>query len=358
MTPRFLLISLCKKTSKYFISTNSIHRVILIFDSVNYFSKLLRIKNFKSLVFESFLPAWRRIDRSKTRKSEVFYRTLITICWSFTVFAIQAQENQILKLEEDWFSNSNFFNPDVVQKHSIKAIHLWVSEKKDGQIFEKEKSFLHYLFNHKGQLIKSYKEIRLKGKVDTSIFSFHYDENGNCIQKDEERSPFHFSYFYQYKNQKIQTEIKIDRQTLDTNYIYYFQHRRTAEKHEIDVSHAPNSKAFKTLITLYDSMGRKIVERKRFRQNRNYTETNYFYRENSQNFTKISEKQFYNSVQKQDKKFEYNDGVPDFMQVEKDGELDYKIGFTYNRKGLVKAIIKRELDRKMVSIYRFEYLYE
>jgi len=275
-----------------------------------------------------------------------------------TTSTLPAQVEHQLKLDAPLFTNESFFEPSVLKEQNVKAIHIWISEKKDGQIFEKEIHFLHYLFNSEGQLLKSYKEIRMGKKIDTSTFIFSYDQTGNCVRREEIRPPFHFVYFYHYQNQKLWSELKVDLQTGDTNYLHYFRHHQTDNIHQMHVSHQQNTeKSFKTTTTHFDSKGKKIVQRKSFSQNNSYTEIRYAYTEQDNRLKSIRETRFYSHKTSLKRILEYEGKRLEYMEVLKNGKQQYRLGFTYNHKGLVKALVKREPDRKMVSIYRFEYLY-
>lgn len=110
-----IFVGLCKGTPKYFVT--------IIFDSVIYYSKLLRIKNIESLVFGSFL--------SKTLKKAIFLQAIISMlcCQLFsqeaTVF-IEAEEQVLFQLSvnekkqtEDYISKVQLIGLNKQQNYKL-----------------------------------------------------------------------------------------------------------------------------------------------------------------------------------------------------------------------------------------------
>lgn len=260
----------------------------------------------------------------------------------------------LLRFDCEWFTNESFFDSEVIQKHKIKAIHVWVSEKKDKEIFENERSFLHYVFDQSGKLSKSYKEIQLSKRTDTLIHEYIYNSDGNCMQKIEKQPPFHFVYSYLYENKFLSEEIKVDQNTGDTNYVHYFKHRFDGDKHVVEV-YNENNRVFKFLTLQKNAANQLIMERKAFQRNSSFTEKKYLYEKNQLN--EIHYRQYYNEMKEIKSDFEYENGKLEYISVKGNEQTNYRIGLLYTNKGLIKSIVKREPDRKTTSIYRFEYLF-
>ena len=260
----------------------------------------------------------------------------------------------LLRFDLEWFTNESFFNEEVIRDQKIKAIHIWVSEKKDGKIFEKEHSFLHYVFNKNGAILKSYKEVPMKGKTDTLFHQYFYDSNNLCVKKIERLQPYHFIYHFSNENGKNTSEIKIDAHTKDTSYHHQFKHKITDERHIVSVYNGSN-KAYKFISTEYDKAGNIINKRKTFKRNRSYTESAYNFQDGL--LQKIATTRFYGKKKINNSFLNYEDQMLQHMTVKENGKIKYKLGFTYDSKGLVDAIIKRNPEKKTVTIYRLEYLY-
>lgn len=279
---------------------------------------------------------------------------LFLIFW-LQFFGSTTTEKFLLRFDCEWFSNESFFEAEVIQKHQIKAIHVWVSEKKDREIFENERSFLHYVFDPKGNLSKSYKEIQYRNRTDTLTHEYYYDRSGNCIRRVEKQLPFHFTYDYLFENELKKIEIKIDQNNGDTSFVHLFKHRYQDDQHFIEVANETN-KAFKLITIQKNSAKQLLMERTSFMRNSSFHERKYVYTENR--LTEIIYRQFYNQMKEQKTNFEYKNEVLDYISVTENEQTNYRIGFIYGKNQLIKSIVKREPERKVTSIYRFEYLFE
>lgn len=278
----------------------------------------------------------------------------IVLLGFFLNTSFSSPTSSLFHFDREWFRNENFFNKDAVKTHKIKAIHIWSSEKKDGRIFEEEQSFLHYLFNKEGALYKSYKEVPARNGTDTLIHTYFYNDKNQCVKKVEYSDPFHFIYHYTYSEGKIQSEVKIDGHSSDTSYHHYFKHRTNGNRHTKSVSNDAH-KVFKYVSTQRDQKGNVINKRKTFKRNRSYAESEFIYEQNL--LREIRSTQFYSKKRTIRSQLDYNGSILQFMNVSENGEIMYKLGFTYNSKGLVDAIIKRIPERRIIRIYRLEYLY-
>ena len=261
----------------------------------------------------------------------------------------------MLSLQEEWFGNKSFFVDSIISQQKIAAIHIWQREKKDGNHFKNERTFLHYEFNRSGQLTASYKSIRLRNKIDTAIFLFSYNNKGQLTKQSQQQGPFHFNYLYYYENDKLVKEIKIDlaNSVIDTAYIHYFNHSISPNSSKITTLNALK-KPFLYLDRAYNLNGQLLRETKSYHRNQGFNETSYTYADN--HLILIEKSNSGQAVAQKISVDQKNDKL-DLISFYEGRELKKKYAFTYNVNGLQKAIIERNLVEMKITIYRVEYLF-
>lgn len=268
----------------------------------------------------------------------------------FWLFSAQAQ---LLRLDREWLNNRSFFDEDYIKKNQIAAIHIWSSDKKDDAIFQGEREFLHYVFNGDGFLEKSYKTIALKNRKDTAIYTYQYNQS-NCIMRSEKQGPFHFKYFFHYKNGALFKESKYDAINGDTTYNHYYEQVYDHLKEEIKVYNEAQ-KPFKSITIKRDSAGNKINKRISYIRNKHFREETYQFLKGK--LMEITKRQYDGKQREVITTIKYENNRLYLVTLKEETETIMKYAFTYNSAGHISAIIKRNPIEKTISIYRFEYLF-
>lgn len=260
---------------------------------------------------------------------------------------------QFFSFQQEWFENESFFKDSTIRKNNIAAIHIWLSEKDDGQAFKTERDFLHYEFNQSGKLSASYKSVALRKKIDTATFIYSYNKEGKLSKRSERQGLFHFNYYYFYTGDMLFKEVKINaiNSAIDTTYLHYFEYDSTNNVKRITTLNALK-KPFLYLTKEFDKKDHLIKETKSYRRNQGYNETNYSYEDGQL----IKVKKSYGSNSQHEIIISRDKEKLDLISFFQDEKLIKKYAFTYHLNGLPKAIIERNLVEKKITIYRLEYL--
>ncbi len=255
---------------------------------------------------------------------------------------------------KDWFTMEDFFELEPIKNQSIKAIRVYKRDKKDDEVFSAERKFAEYFFSLEGKLNESRKFVSLSRRVDTSVYEYKY--NGTkLISRTESRGPFSFRYSYLWLNDSTFQEIKIDNNTLDTNYI-----------HRVDVQ---NREGLRKKYSYYNSIGRpmkselvtthllnKVVSKKE-----SYTRSSSFVLDSlDYKATQLIERLEWNTIGVHKKTFwryTYEGGYLDFIKKIEQREVIEKWAILYNEFRLIKSIVNRDVKAKRISIYKVKYEY-
>lgn len=265
-------------------------------------------------------------------------------------------EAQLIDLGKEWFSESGFFNTEEIKKQKVKQIIITKSEKKDGAFFKKEKAFINYYFYDNGLLKESLKFIPQTRRVDTSVFTFYYNNSGLPFKRIEKQGPFLFFYYLVYKNKDLLKEIKIDGNSSksDTAYIRYYKNERKGNSLQTTVLNSIK-RPFKTITKKTDLFNHIIYSKIEFFRSANFSETVYSYQLNQLNSKEHRSYFGYNKSVKW--KYDYKNGIVDFVRVTENDEEIIRYGFTYDGENRVAAIVERNVKEKSISVYKFSYRY-
>ena len=272
----------------------------------------------------------------------------------FLLLLIKLTHAQVLDPSKEWFQLENFFDQESIEKNRISAIHIEALHKKDGEKIGSESQFLHYNFNEDFLLKDCFKSIPLKRGEDTASVHFEYNEEQLLVKKSEINGPFHFSYLFNYKEEIISKEVKIDEQSSnhDTIYKRFFQCEKT-DSSLIIKSLNDNGKAYKTTEIIYNSFGKIKKERVNFSRGQNHIEKRFTYE--NEKLVQSEKTSYFHKLEKQKKVFNYSQGKFDYVYHFQNDQLIKKLAFTYNESGLISAVIERNYEEKSIRIFRFLY---
>lgn len=276
--------------------------------------------------------------------------TLLSFCGLFS-------NAQLLDLTSNWFGEEGFFVEKTLQDHNIKSITIEKSSKLDGKYFSSEQDALKYTFNTSGQLVQSLKFIPLADRTDSSVFTFFYNKTQKVFKREEKEGPFSFTYYFVYKDDKLQKEVKINNYSpnLDTSYIRFYAHEELDGNTEKVTYFNSIRRPYQYREDQFDLFGQLIHQKTSLVRSQNFSEKEFTYQVNQ-----LIKKRSFTNVGKQQVniwEYSYEKGILDFIKHFQDDALIEKIGFTYRQDGLVSAIVTRDMERKSVTIYKFSYTF-
>lgn len=273
----------------------------------------------------------------------------------FLFLLAQLSSAQLIDFNQPLFKVEGFFNSNEVKKNKIRFIKITKSNKKDGKAFQREVLLLNYNFSKKGVLVGTEKYIRLSHKTDTAKIQFFYDRNLRLYKRIERQGPFRFDFHFQYKDELIYKEIKVDgnSESNDTAYLRFFDHNQVENKLTTTISNAIH-KAFQIREVEKDNKGRITKQEIRFTRNSNSYTTLYGYDQD-----RLLQKREISHLGKNSENtwtFSYKGNKVDGIQLG-DGEQALKKYALLYENGLPSAIIERNSLQKEVVLYKFQYIF-
>lgn len=268
--------------------------------------------------------------------------------------SLTAQTQHLFNFYEDWFGLDNYFNQVVVKANQIESIHIRIEDKKDGQKFKNKGAFLHYEFNAAGQLHQSMKSLVFTNRIDTSLQNLKYNAKGLIYKKEEIHGPFHFSYYFNYENQKPISELKIDASKAKLDTLYYRTFTYDSSQYEQHISILNDiGISFKSIQKTYTNDFK--LQRQKTKYTRGHGSISFDYHYSDEKLTTIKQLSYFTKQEEQLTKFFYKANQLDEVLYFDNGKLKRKLGFLYKSNGLIDAIVERNLDERSVRIYYFMY---
>ena len=121
------------------------------------------------------------------------------------------------------FSGEPFFYTEFIRSNKIKSITGVVSTKADLQVIKSKGLVTKFFFDDSGNLSKQFESFYRGKKKDSSITTYHYDENKNITTKRMSDSYGFFSYNYSYNDRGDVVSKKYCRDENATNNKNHFK---------------------------------------------------------------------------------------------------------------------------------------
>ena len=277
---------------------------------------------------------------------------LLSLFIAFTSLYLKAQ--LIDPAATKWFELDNFFSKDAIAEQGIAAIHIKIDEKKDGEIIREKGDFLHYEFDAEGNLTQSLKNIRLANRIDTLENLYTYNDKGQLIEKNEIHPPFHFSFHYQFKENRPIKEIKIDesKPLKDTVQQHLYSYK-IQENGIIKETTYTNGLPFKKEQIRFGQNGRITSRKLSYQRGGAYRHTLYHYENNQLKKVRLTSR--FSKKSERFKQFFYKEAQLNEVLIFEEGKRTHKLAVTYKKNGLIEAIIERDFWAKKIKIYYFLY---
>lgn len=260
--------------------------------------------------------------------------------------------SQVFNFENEWLDSRGSFNEEWIESNSIKSIQLRVSEKKDGQKFQKETAYIEYVFGKNGKLNQSHKYIPIHKGMDTLSFSFQYDHKGQLLLREESDSRFHFNYYFIYSDNELGKEIKVNQLNGDTSYLRFFK-LNIAENQRHYTFYNSIKKPFLIVQEKYNEHNLLLSKRTSYSRNSNYRKLEFIYEGKKLKQKELS--RYFGHKKSIKSEFFYQGNFLDEILIKKDGILTKKFAITYSLNGFPKEIIERDVLNQKVKIYRLSY---
>lgn len=195
----------------------------------------------------------------------------------------------ISNIEGNALGEKTNFNPDYIQKNKIKRISGEFMSKRTGQNMRETGLKRVYEFDRKGRMIKSYETVKEKGKLDTVVSMYEYNNNDQLISERFSDNHGFTTYIYKYdslgrplskefyrmKNANgSKIDFKIGEQYLVSSETY--KYRKVSGK-ERQVIYNNNQLPYKYKTQSSDSLGFKQEELIKYDKSTHLKRTKYFY---------------------------------------------------------------------------------
>jgi len=206
------------------------------------------------------------------------------------LFASTFSFGQIISnIEGNALGEKTNFNADYIQKNKIKRISGEFMSKRTGQNMRQTGLQRVYEFDRKGRMIKSYETVKEKGKLDTVVSMYEYNNDGQLISERFSDAHGFTAYIYKYDSlgrslskdfyrMKNANGSKIDfkpgEQYLVSSETY--KYKKVSGK-ERQVIYNNNNLPYKYKTESTDSLGFKQEELIKYDKSTHLKRTKYFY---------------------------------------------------------------------------------
>lgn len=279
-------------------------------------------------------------------------RILLSLCLLFPFLSFA----QLFNPEMKWFEDENFFNQKFIKKNSIKQFRSSFSTKKDGEAIDETKNFTLAEFDRSGKLTKMTLGSEWLKNIDSTVYSFQYNNEGQLLNKGEFLAQLRFHYIHVYNdNSELEKIMKLDVSKLPSEVISVKKFRHEKSPDGKSKLFYLNDKGKAYIQETFERKGSELISYKlEYLVNSNFEAKTFNYIDG-----KLRTKTFQSNIGKnihEEYNYYYNEeGNLDEVMISKDGQRDRKIAFVYNGKGLPSAMIVRYFQEKKMDIRQFDY---
>ena len=293
-------------------------------------------------------------------------RLLLLILILPTCFSAQLLDNRGCAV----FSEEPFFYNDFVQSNKIKSITGSVSTKADLQVIKSKGIIAKFLFDDSGNLIKQFDSFYRGKKKDSSIITYHYDENKNIITKRMSDSYGFFSYNYSYNDQgdmirktycrdenatNNKNDFRLKKQYTIVNETYSYITNDSSKQKNVHNNHGG---VYQKEYYVYDENNLLVKVEKKLIVNHKKGQTSYKY----DDLMRVSEM----TIQKDMSKDAYSRFVYEYDQLGnlevideyRNDELKIHKEVIYDKSTLLmKALLNQDVPSNFITITNFSYAF-
>ena len=249
------------------------------------------------------------------------------------------------------------FNERFIERNAIKSIQVEISRKKEMDIIRSAHTFLVFDFNTEGKLI-SEKKFKM-GDNDTLNFAFQYDREGKLLLEQEfiGEGILEKKYHYDADGNKFKIEYRKREPFAENSNLISIDSLKsmTIDGVDIQIYYNDYGRPYRETRVFYDSLGYLSKFRETFIISHKQNSIEYHYND----FGLLKEIDYVFALNDKTRKevYEYNEeGVPETFLIYENDEQKKRQEFLYNPDGSLKAILFKEIESNLITIWQLSYL--
>lgn len=269
----------------------------------------------------------------------------------------------LLNQEGEAFTETPFFNSDVIRSNHIKSIEGNYSTKKPGEVIRESSDWFRYRFDEKGRLLESLDIRTVNRKKDTTLNQYSYDANNLLVEhRKTENGGFTTSKFIYDSLNRILSESTYrdivsseNHQVLQSNLVNteYFQYVVRPNECE-QVRYNSYKLPYMDEVSFYNKDGYLVERKTNYRMSSIEHSTKYSYDEHGL----LASKAHYNDhdeLAEQEWRYRY-DSFGNLIEVlyYRYGQLQKDLQIVFDTKTqLLGSTIQRDVVTNVLLILRF-----
>jgi len=288
----------------------------------------------------------------------------VKFAFGFLVFFPFLCYSQILLNQEgEAFTETPFFNSDVIRSNHIKSIEGNYSTKKPGEVIRESSDWFRYRFDEKGRLLESLDIRTVNRKKDTTLHQYSYDANNLLVEhRKTEDGGFTTSKFIYDSLSRILSESTYreivsseNHQVIQSNLVNteYFQYVVRPNEYE-QVRYNSYKLPYMNEVSFYNKDGYLVERKTNYRMSSIEHSTKYSYDEHGL----LASKAHYNDhdeLAEQEWRYRY-DSFGNLIEVlyYRYGQLQKDLQIVFDTKTqLLGSTIQRDVVTNVLLILRF-----
>lgn len=274
--------------------------------------------------------------------------------------------SQVFREEQPLFDEEPFFNETWVRENKILRIRGEVSFKRDDFPIDQSEQFYDYLFNERGQLVRSMRTYRIRHRLDTVYHHYYYGSEGRLIKMVSSDAYGYYALNYVYKNDHLvrifhsrETPVNRAKGTFERDHIVWndsisWEKIPSGEK---GTYYNMAGRPYKTVTRWWNEEGRLSKTQSRSIIGDDVTTVDYSWSESGRLLYR-EEHTTLSGNHEFTRKFTYDtEDRLDMEIIGKDGSLYTTRKITYTPSGLIELQLLRNDVTRIMEIVEFTYEY-
>lgn len=281
----------------------------------------------------------------------------------FILFPLFCHTQILLNQEGEAFTETPFFNADVIHSNQIKSIEGNYSTKKPGEVIRESTDWFRYRFDEKGRLLESLDIRTVNRKKDTTLHQYSYNSFNQLTEhRKTENGGFTTSKYAYDSLNRLQTEFTYrevlhaqSNQVLQSNLVNteYFQYALRPNERE-QVRYNSYKLPYMDEVSYFNKDGYLVEKKTNYRMSSIGHSTKFSYDEHGL----LASKSHFNdqdAIAEQEWKYRY-DQFGNLIEVLyfRYGQLQKDLQIVFDTKAqLLGSTIQRDVDTNFLLILRF-----
>ncbi len=279
------------------------------------------------------------------------------------LFPLICSSQILLNQEGEAFTETPFFNGDVIHSNHIKSIEGNYSTKKPGEVIRETTDWFRYRFDEQGRLLESLDIRTINRKKDTTLHQYSYNSQNQLTEhRKTENGGFTTSKYVYDSLNRIQTELTYrevlhtqSNQVLQSNLVNteYFQYAMRPNERE-KVRYNSYKLPYMDEVSYFNKDGYLVEKKTNYRMSSIEHSTKFSYDEHG---LLASKSQFndQDAIAEQEWKYRY-DPFGNLIEVLyfRYGQLQKDLQIVFDTKTqLLGSTIQRDVETNCLLILRF-----